>query len=421
MPAVAGPLASLEAQSGRTAVEARLPARPLGGRRSWPIEGELIVRLDCDGRRVRRVTVRSTRPMVAARVLTGKTAADAAATVPKLVQPLRQRAGRGRRECARRGGRERDSMADARGRDRDVMLESVQDAFRHLLIDWPNAMGSAPCATPVAAARFRDRVVDARGRWRAAARRCGGDARRWACACPRSRPQAIFGMPRRAGSNSPMSTRCVAWCAAARPFRRVAARPAAGRRADARPEHDPADAARVADALLRIVVPALRADPAFARAPTWAGAPVETGALARMRNDPLVAAVQGEFGNAVVTRIVARLAELARADRWSSTGTDARTGSAAADPGHAARRRRRARGGRDRARTAAAPRARARRARRRLPDRGADRMELSPRRRAGARPRRLEVDDERHLLRAARLAVHALDPCVASRIEVGHA
>ena len=36
------------------------------------------------------------------------------------------------------------------------MLEALQDTFWHLLIDWPNAMGTAPCATPVAAvARFR--------------------------------------------------------------------------------------------------------------------------------------------------------------------------------------------------------------------------------------------------------------------------
>ena len=33
----------------------------------------------------------------------------------------------------------------------------------------------------------------------------------------------------------------------------------------------------------------------------------------------------------------------------------------------------------------------------------------------------IDSDDERGLLRSARLAVHALDPCVGFRIEVGHA
>ena len=66
-----------------------------------------------------------------------------------------------------------------------------------------------------------------------------------------------------------------------------------------------------ADVLLRATVPALRDEATFARAPTWAGAPVETGALARQRNEQLVQAVHKKFGNAVVTRVVARLVELA--------------------------------------------------------------------------------------------------------------
>ena len=48
------------------------------------LEGELIVRLDCREQRVRHVTVHSTRPMVAARLLGGKSAVDAVAMVPKL-------------------------------------------------------------------------------------------------------------------------------------------------------------------------------------------------------------------------------------------------------------------------------------------------------------------------------------------------
>ena len=92
--AAPGPLAGTRSTARRAAVEARLPARPVGRPTIVAIEGELIVRLDCDGRRVRRVTVRSTRPMIAARVLTGRTAADAAATVPQAVQHLRRRAGR---------------------------------------------------------------------------------------------------------------------------------------------------------------------------------------------------------------------------------------------------------------------------------------------------------------------------------------
>ena len=48
------------------------------------LEGELVVTLRCDGQRVRGVDVRSTRPLVAGRVLAGRTAAEVAATIPLL-------------------------------------------------------------------------------------------------------------------------------------------------------------------------------------------------------------------------------------------------------------------------------------------------------------------------------------------------
>jgi Ni,Fe-hydrogenase I large subunit len=65
------------------------------------------------------------------------------------------------------------------------------------------------------------------------------------------------------------------------------------------------------DALLAAVVPAMRSTSGFERAPVWQGAPMETGALARMHAHPLVAAARAQYGNAVPTRMVARLAELA--------------------------------------------------------------------------------------------------------------
>ncbi len=172
--------------------------------------------------------------------------------------------------------------------------------------------------------------------------------------------------------------------------------------------------------LLRVVVPDMCADAAFAGTPTWAGAPVETGALARMGNDPLVATVQGSFGNAVATRIVARLAELA-ALLQELVGSEARPeappriqgiplgdgeGLAAVET----------------ARGLLLHRARVR------DESVVDYQIVAPTEwnfhPDGALVRGLEgveVGDARRLLRAAQLVVHALDPCVASRIEVGHA
>ena len=174
------------------------------------------------------------------------------------------------------------------------------------------------------------------------------------------------------------------------------------------------------DTLLRVIVPAMRRGSEFSRAPNWNGETVETGGLARMREDPLVQAVQQMFGNAVVTRVVARLSELARMLHELS-GPDLETtrspriqslplgdgeGLAAVDTSrglllHRARLQEQC---------------------------VADYQIVAPTEwnfhPAGALVRGLEglaAGDDQHLAGAARLAAHALDPCVAFRVEVGHA
>lgn len=174
------------------------------------------------------------------------------------------------------------------------------------------------------------------------------------------------------------------------------------------------------EALVKCVVPALRRTPEFAQAPRWDGVPVETGALARMHAHPLVAAFRRRFGNAVPTRMAARLCELAallghlsgahaddQAAPWAHAFPLERgTGLAAVQT---------ARGlllhyvavaeGRVAHYRIVAP----------------TEWNFHP---EGALVRgldRLEAPDEATLVRRARLAVQALDPCVACRIEVGHA
>jgi hypothetical protein len=58
------------------------------------------------------------------------------------------------------------------------------------------------------------------------------------------------------------------------------------------------------------IAQAAEADPSFARHPTWRGAPAETGALARLHADPLVAALSSGPSR-IEARFVARLRELA--------------------------------------------------------------------------------------------------------------
>ena len=388
-----------------------------GQARTVVIEGELIVRLDCREQRVQQVTVRSTRPMVAARLLGGKRAGDAAAMVPKLFSVCAGAQGAGAAAALTAAGAT-ECEADLPVREREVMLESLQDAFWHLLIDWPNAMGSAPCPTPVASARFAiaasTRTADGTPRLNDARTR-----RELGMRLSKIAAQAIFGKSPAEWLGLADVDALRVWCAGRKTVpalllgQVLADEPALCRSTiTLMPPPRP-------DALRRCIVPALRSEPAFARAPTWAGAPVETGALARMRNQPLVMAVHEAFGNAVVTRIVARLAELAQltlelegtaegsdGPRIQSMRLDADEGLATVET----------------ARGLLLHRVRLR------DECVVDYQIVAPTEwnfhPGGALVRGLEgieSESERSLIGSARLAVHALDPCVGFRVELGHA
>jgi hypothetical protein len=382
------------------------------------IEGELIVRLNCSGRRVRQVTVRSTRPLVAARLLAGRTAAAAAALVPKLFSLCGAAQGAAALTALAAAGAS-SLPTNAAGRDRAVMLEALQDGLWHLLIDWPNAMGCAPCATPVAAARFQiaaaTRAADGTPQMTDA-----GAMRDLGARIAAISAQSIFGMPPAAWREQADVASLQAWCARGDTLPAVMLGDVLAHAPMLCRSATPLMPAPGRDTLLCVILPALRDDPAFCRAPTWEGVPVETGALARMRDDPLVAAMRQQFGNAVVTRIVARLAELARltmelTDADAAAGMAPRIQSISGGDGEGLAAVETARG-------LLLHRASVR------DERVVDYAIVAPTEwnfhSDGALARGLdglEVDDEPQLLRAARLAVHALDPCVAFRVEAGHA
>jgi len=381
-------------------------------------EGELTVRLAWDGRRVRQVTVRSTRPFAATRLLTGKAAAEAAATVPLLFSicgGAQGAAAAGALDAAGAVG----IKAEGAARDTRLLLESLQEGFWHLLIDWPNAIGGAPVTTPVAAARHRI-AASARGpdgavRWgdAAAMRELGAGLSGLAA-------QAIFGLPPARWLEIGEQGELEAWIA------RGATIPAIllGHVLAETPTLCASEVALMpmprTDALLRFIAPALRHDPEFVRAPTWAGTPVETGALARRRDHPLVAALAAQYGHAVVTRIVARMAELAllllelagsapRPDalpRVQLCPLDTDEGLAAVETARGLLlHRARLRNGRVADYQIVAP----------------TEWNFHP---EGALTRGLvglAANDGPTLVRHARLAVHALDPCVGCQVEVGHA
>jgi hypothetical protein len=383
-----------------------------------PLEGEIVVALDWDGRRVRAVDVRSSRPLAASRILIGKTAADAAATVPMLFGicgGAQGAASAAALAAAGAAGFDADDPARLDG----VVVEALQAAFWHLLIDWPNTMGTATEITPVTAVRHliatSARTTDGRAllgdrdAMRTLAQRVETLALR-----------AIFGMPSAHWRALADVDALRAWAATgqtvpAQLLAQVLAQAPRLGHSDVAPMPCPTRAA-----LLDVVAPAFASGIGFVRVPTWSGVPVETGALARMQHEPLVAACLAQFGNGAATRVVARLTEIAallseldvpdaRGDlppRVQGVALAANVGLSAVETGRGLLLHRA-----------------------RVHDECVVDYEIvaptewnfHP---EGALARGLagmEAADSALLLRAARLCVHTLDPCVASRVEVGHA
>jgi hypothetical protein len=378
-------------------------------------EGELTVRLPWDGERVRAPTLVSSRTFVAERLFVGKSPAQVVAMVPLLFSVCggAQRAA----ACAALAAAGAEDIAPGSADELGVTLETVQEYFWRLLIDWPQAMGRQALATPVAAARHRI----------ASAARDRDGALAWGNA-PRMRDlgAALAAL----AEKTVYGTAPEAWLTIgdAQAFRRwiddEATLPARlmGELVDEAPDLGRSDVALMpdsAEAMLATVVPAMLREPTFVRAPTWDGAPVETGALSRMCLHPLVAAVDALHGHAVVTRMTARLAELATllrdiaAGERGGDGSPIRAFALGAQHGLAAVRT--ARGLLlHRARLAAGKVAQYQIV-------APTEWNFHP---AGALVeglRGLAAADEADLSRRARLAVQALDPCVACRIEIGHA
>jgi uptake hydrogenase large subunit len=382
------------------------------------IEGELTVRLEWDGRRVTGVDVRSSRPFAAARILAGKTPAAAAAAVPKLFAICGGAQGAAAASALAAAGATGVDADPARN-EHGVVLEAAQEYFWRLLIDWPQAMGEEAVATPVASVRHR---IAATARAADGHRTLGEQAAMRSLGAELSRvaAQSIYGMPPAQWLEHGGMRALESWIergatkSAQLLGRLLAELPALGR------TDVPLMPAPRAEALLSVIVPALDRDPHYARAPTWDGLPAETGALARVRAHLLVAAVADSVGHATATRYVARLVDLALllgelegvprpADAlpWVQAFTVGEAGGLAAV--HTARglllHRVRIADGRVADYRIVAP----------------TEWNFHP---DGALARGLSgmpAENAVMLKRQARLAVQALDPCVACRVEIAHA
>lgn len=220
-----------------------------------------------------RAELASTRP-AAARVLLGKTPAQALALVPLLFSLC----GKAQRAVAAA------ALAAAEGRPdavngRPVRIEALQETLWRLLLDWPDALG---CSRHEAAfANLHRRLATA----------TAADAE----AIEALLADELYGVPP------------AAWRDGERPATALAARLLAA--AEALPAT--ATKPRLLPPLNAVAAAALLAGggPEFQRAPTIDGQSAETGALARHALQPLVAA-RLAAGQPIAARLAARLLDL---------------------------------------------------------------------------------------------------------------
>ena len=369
------------------------------------VEGELTVRLDWDGRRVQGVTIRSSRPFAVAQALAGRAPEEAAAMVPRLYSLCAEAQGAAAASAAAAATGVDPGSRPPAARESAVVHETVQEHLWRLLVDWPQIAGREPHYAPVALAR---KAV-------AAARAGTGAATAEAAATLAAVAQeAVYGESAAGWLATGDAAALEAWLAragtvpAALLAELLQTYPHLGRSTVALMP------AATESALRRSILPALEHEAGFQQTPLWDGTPAETGALARTRDHPLVAALRARDGNTAATRMVARLVELAQLVAGLPRSTPWVQGFAPV-PGDGVGAVQTARGLLvHRVRVAAG----------RVHDYrivAPTEWNFGPAGPLAAGLADAEAGTAAELERQARLAVQALDPCVACRVEIGHA
>jgi len=274
------------------------------------VEGSIRIRLQPQALGPRRVGIESTRPQIAARLLEGRTVAEALRLLPRVFSVCGMaQAAAGARACASALG-ETPAPEAERNREQAVAVESLREHLWRIVLDWPI---------------FLDRPVDRRPlsemlavqqAWQAAT---GDDWRHPGRpdAAARSKLQArlrclltdtVFGMPPERWLALSTPDELAVWLEpeptlAAAMLAAVIRRGWAGIGQCEVPSL-PAD-------LEPARVQARLADPAFMQRPEWEGRCRETSTFTRTRT-PLLAALRAQHGNGLLPRLVARLSEMAQ-------------------------------------------------------------------------------------------------------------
>jgi len=252
-------------------------------------EGELTVRLRVDADRVRSVAIESTRVSLPERLTNGRPVPDVLRTMPLLFSICARAQGAAAAGALDAAQGYTTCSAIAAGRRAAVRCETIVELMTRMLIDWPHALGATADVESIAHLRqMPAHATLETGRAVAAERVYGTDPTTWLA---EASPENFEHWTATAGTLPARLLRKLRTDALDLGRSDVAALPAAVEGICA-------------------ILPALD-DLAFGRAPHWSGRPVETGALARRAEHPLIASLLAREGNTVPTRFAAQLIDLA--------------------------------------------------------------------------------------------------------------
>lgn len=275
------------------------------------VEGKIHVALSWDGRAIRSAQVASRRPLEAVRLVHGKPGQQAVDTIPLLFGIC----GRAQGVAATLALAAAQNLAvtpdNFRRYERQVIGEAIQETAWRFLIDLPKLHGMGGAAPTLV--ELRQRFLGAPPddeTWRALGVYLEDFLSRH-----------LLGTSCRTWGEMTTISQLESWLNhAATPTARLmkALWDGAGRWGDAGVSLLP-DFSRTQ--MLDELLPVLDGTPDFANRPIYRQHPHETGALARMRNHPLLAELLAGQGATIVVRLLARLLELAASAQRLCSGT----------------------------------------------------------------------------------------------------
>lgn len=281
------------------------------------IEGGLYLRVKWDGLSVQSAGLVSTRPVQACQLFQGKSVNQAATALPLLFSVCRQAQGAAALQACQQALGIGPSLSVRQTRQLAVLAEIAQEYLWRFSLDWPRLMGGQTDEQAYAQGRAAlDRAIQpvlADTGWRTVDS-TGIDLhvdawQGFSMQLARHVEQRLLGM-------APPEFLAIAGVEDLEAWSRSRAVPLAGifgllMKQSADEWGQSSVPLMPAAAEMAGLADALAAQDGFAQQPNWQGGALETGALARMRQHPLLADMLRRGGSRMLARVVARLLELA--------------------------------------------------------------------------------------------------------------